>query len=231
MKGVGSRNKLTPWHAHLYPSHALLDQLGRAVCGARCLPRKELHEAWEMAQLVRGAFSRKDSGGVSAGGRVVDLCCGYGLLAQVLLLVGDEEGGASGEEAVAVDVRLPPNHGRVRDAVAGAFPRLRGRVTFVQAPLSSVELRASDLVVSSHACGSLTDDVLGRAADVGARVAVMPCCHAFRFRDDLAEHADPAAAIDDERVRALQGRGYRAWSASISAAVSAKHRLVFGAPQ
>jgi len=28
-----------------------------------------------------------------------------------------------------------------------------------------------------HACGGLTDQILDRAIDVGARVAVLPCCH------------------------------------------------------
>jgi hypothetical protein len=77
----------------------MLDRLGRAICTAECLPRKELHEAWEMATRVRQCFT---------GGRVVDLCCGYGLLGQVMLLLDD-----SLTVAVAVDVKVPPNHGRI----------------------------------------------------------------------------------------------------------------------
>lgn len=216
MHGRGSRNKLTPWHAQFYPGTNMLDELGRALCSVKRLPRKELHEAWEMAALVRRWFP---------GGRVVDLCAGFGLLAQVMLLIDD-----SSVEAVAVDVRLPPNHGKVHDAVARAFPRIRDRVRFVQAQLDRVALSADDVVVSSHACGSLTDDVLARAVDAGARVAVLPCCHAHRYRADLAEHPDPALAMDLERAARLGELGLHAWMASIPADVSAKNRVLLAAP-
>jgi len=216
MHGVGSRNKLTPSHARLYPGDSDLDVLGRAVCALGCLPRKEIHEAWEMASRVRTHFR---------GGRVVDLCCGFGLLAQVLLLLDD-----TFTEAVAVDVKLPPNHGKVHDAVAGAFPHIAGRVRFVQAPLKSIDIDSSDLVVSAHACGSLTDDVLARAAEAGARVAVLPCCHEYRYRTDLAGHPDPALVIDLERALRLRALGHEVWTLNIPAAVSPKNRLLLGAP-
>ncbi len=214
MHGVGSRNKLTPAHARLYPGTSLLDALGRALCTARCLPRKELHEAWEMARRVRERFR---------GGRVVDLCAGFGVLAQVLLLVDE-----AATHAVAVDKRLPLNHRRVHDALAGAFPRLRGRVSFVQAPLQRVVLERGDLVVSAHACGALTDDVLAHAVDAGARVAVLPCCHASRWRPELAGHPDPARAMDDERAERLGAIGYRVWTETIPVEVSPKNRLLLG---
>jgi hypothetical protein len=217
MHGLGSRNKLTPSHARLYPGDELLNELGRALCTVHCLPRKELHEAWEMAHVVRAQFR---------GGRVVDLCCGYGLLAQVMLLVDDDV-----REAVAVDVKLPKNHAPVRDVVTETFPRMRGRVQFVQAPLARMPLHADDLVVSSHACGTLTDDVLAAAVDAGARVAVLPCCHQHRFRADLATHADPARSIDDERAERLRALGYDVWTPSIPVEVSPKNRLLLGAPR
>lgn len=216
MHGVGSRNKLRASHARLYPGDGVLDVLGRAVCVAGCLPRKEVHEAFEMALRVRERF---------AGGRVVDLCAGFGLLAQALLILDD-----SSPEAVAVDVKLPKNAGKVHDAIALAFPRLRGRVRFEQLPLSRMPLAAGDVVVSSHACGPLTDDVLQRAADAGARVAVLPCCHQHRWREDLQHVDDPSLVIDLARIAALQQRGYAAWTASIPEAVSPKNRLLFGAP-
>lgn len=216
MHGVGSRNKLTPSHRRLYPGATMLDELGRTICSVGCLPRKELHEAWEMAERVRARFR---------GGRVVDLCSGFGLLAQLLLLLDD-----TSAEAVAVDVKLPPNHGRIQDALAGAFPRLRGRVRFVQAPLAAIALSAEDLVVSSHACGSLTDDVVGRAVEAGARVAVLPCCHATRARTDLLGWPDPALAMDLERAARLRTLGYSVWTEAIPEEVSPKNRLLLGTP-
>jgi hypothetical protein len=214
--GIGSRNKLTPSHARHYPGDGLLDVVGRAVCAVHCLPRKELHEAFELARVVRRHFR---------GGRVVDLCCGQGLLAQLLLLVDDD-----GAEAIAVDRRLPGNHRVLHDAIAGAFPQLRGRVQFVEGRVSDVVLRADDIVVSSHACGPLTDDVFARAVSASARVAVLPCCHQTRFRSDVAGHADPARVVDDERVERLQMLGQRVAVDAIPAAISPKNRVLLAWP-
>ena len=214
MKGVGSRNKLTPWHAQHYQGETLLDHLGRTLCGVGCLPRKELHEAWEMATRIHEVFR---------GGRVVDLACGYGLLGQFLILLDDDI-----VESVGVDIKLPGNQPRLHQALAVAFPVLGERVRFLEVPLQDFPLTADDIVVSSHACGGLTDAVLQRAVDAGARVAVLPCCHRTRIRADLADLDDPVAAMDAERVECLKAQGYQAWATSIPETVSQKNRLLLG---
>jgi hypothetical protein len=218
MHGLGSRHKLTPWHAHLYSGDTVLDALGRALCTARCLPRKELHEAWELAALVRAQFT-----GVR---RIVDLCCGFAVLPHVMLLLDDDVT----THALAVDVKLPQNHLRVHQAITAAFPQLRGRVQFTQAPLDRVALQEGDLVVSVHACGALTDAVLAHAAAAHVPVAVLPCCHVTRFRADLVDVADPANVIDDERAARMTTGGYRVISERIPEAVSPKNRVLLAAP-
>ena len=221
MHGPGSRNKLSPSHARHYPGDGLLDTLGRAICTVDCLPRKELHEAWEMATRVRAWLASTPTG------RVVDLCAGYGLLAQVLLLLDADVRST----ALAVDIRLPKNHVLVHDAVIATFPNLAGRVTFQRARLEDVALGVGDVVVSAHACGALSDAVLSRAAAVGARVALLPCCHLTRRRPDLVDRADPAARIDEERAMWLVERGYDVIVDTIPANVSAKNRLLLGRPR
>lgn len=219
--GPGSRNKLSPSHARHYPGDGLLDTLGRAICAVDCLPRKELHEAWEMATRVRTWLGSPPTG------RVVDLCAGYGLLAQVLLLLDADVRST----ALAIDVRLPKNHVLVHGAVTAAFPSLAGRVTFERARLEEVELGVGDVIVSAHACGELSDAVLRRAVAVGARVALLPCCHLTRRRPDLVDRADPAASIDEERAGWLVERGYDVIVDAIPASVSAKNRLLLGRPR
>jgi hypothetical protein len=216
--GPGSRNKLSPSHARHYPGDGLLDELGRAICAVDCLPRKELHEAWEMATRIRTWLASAPTG------RVVDLCAGYGLLAQVLLLLDT----TMRSTALAVDIRLPKNHVLVHGAVVARFPMLAGRVTFQRARLEDVALDAGDVIVSAHACGVLSDAVLSRAAAVGARVALLPCCHLTRWRPDLVDRADPAAHIDEERALWLVERGYDVTVDTIPANVSAKNRLLLG---
>jgi hypothetical protein len=160
------------------------------------------------------------------GGRVVDMAGGHGLLAQVLLLLDD-----SSPSAVVVDPVVPPSAALISEQIALVWPRLARRVQWQQASIADVELRASDLVVSSHACGRLSDVVLARAARAGARVAVLPCCHDVDTCDAgaLTGWVDPPLAIDLRRAWTLEQQGYEVWTQTIPATVTPKNRLLLGA--
>jgi hypothetical protein len=212
-----SVNRLTDHDLGRFPGDSLFDRIGRAVCAAGCLPRKELYEAWEMARRVRRRFR---------GGRVVDLAGGHGLLGQLLLLLD-----ASSPAALVVDEVVPASAAMVHEALTGTWPRLHGRVTFLQSDLDGTTLDRGDLVVSCHACGGLTDRVLARAAAAGARVAVLPCCHDVRAASGaaLGGWLDPALAIDVARAQWLESRGYTVWTQTIPADITPKNRLLLGA--
>ena len=214
-----SRGRLTDRDLDRFPSDTLFDRLARAVCHAGCLPRKELYEAWEMGRRVRRRLR---------GGRIVDLGGGHGLLAQVLLLLDD-----SSPSAIVVDKTLPPSSAAVHEALRRTWPRLAGRVAFVAQPMDHVPVEADDVVVSSHACGLLTDRVLDVATGARARVAVLPCCHdlARSMTGDVTGWLDPALAIDVMRARRLAESGYRIWTQTIPAAITPKNRLLMGAPR
>jgi hypothetical protein len=201
-----------------FPAGTLFDRLARAVCEAGCLPRKELFEAWEMARRVRRLFR---------GGRVLDLGGGHGLLAQVLLLLDDSSSGS-----LVVDRTLPPSSLKLHDVLVQTWPRLEGRVAFVAADLDDVEMLSGDVVVSSHACGALTDRILERAAAARARVAVMPCCHNVDVGDagGLSGWVESPLAIDIVRATRLANHGYRIWTQTIPGAITPKNRLLLGAP-
>jgi len=138
----------------------------------------------------------------------------------------------SSPEALIVDTTLPPSAAKVHEALVRAWPRLSGRVSFVTSALDRVEILPTDLVVSSHACGALTDRVLGRAAEARARVAVLPCCHDLATCDmgELAGWVDAPVAIDIVRAVRLERQGYRIWTQTIPAAVTPQNRLLLGAP-
>ena len=213
-----SRGRLTDKDLGRFPGDTLFDRLARSVCHAGCLPRKELYEAWEVARRVRRLFR---------GGRVVDLGGGHGLLAQVMLVLDD-----SSPAALVVDKALPASSARVHEALVQAWPRLSGRISFVDRALDDVEVQPSDVVVSSHACGRLTDVVLDRAVEARARVAVLPCCHDLERCDagELSGWIDGPIAIDIMRAVRLEQRGYRIWTQSIPDSVTPKNRLLIGAP-
>jgi hypothetical protein len=214
----GSSGRLTAHDLGRFTGDTLFDRIARAVCAAGCLPRKELYEAWEMARRVRR---------VCRGGRVVDLAGGHGLLAQVLLLLD-----ATSPEAIVVDAVLPPSHATLHGAIAAAWPRLAGRVRFEAQRIESVPIAAADLVVSCHACGSLTDAVIARAVAARARVAVLPCCHDHARGDagDLAGWMPADLAIDATRATRLRQQGYRIWTKTIPAEVTPRNRLLIAVP-
>lgn len=214
----GSRGRLTKRDLDRFPTDTLFDRLARAICQAGCLPRKELYEAWEVARRVRRLFR---------GGRVLDLGGGHGLLAQVMLLLDD-----SSPDALVIDTALPASSARLHNVLVAAWPRLSGRIAFVASTIEDVEILSTDVVVSSHACGALTDRVLARAAAARARVAVLPCCHDLDSGDagGLSGWVDGAAAIDIVRAMRLAERGYRIWTQAIPQGITPKNRLLLGAP-
>jgi len=213
-----SRGRLTEYDLDRFAGDTLFARIGRAVCQAGCLPRKELYEAWEVAKRVRRMFR---------GGRVLDLGGGHGLLGQIMLILDD-----SSPEALIIDKQLPPSSKKVHQTLAEAWPRLSGRITFVEHELEHVEILSTDVVVSSHACGALTDRVLHRAAEARARVAVLPCCHDLSTCDagELSGWVDSPVAIDILRAVRLQDEGYRIWTQMIPATITPQNRLLLGAP-
>ena len=84
---LGSKTKLRPMHMPLFDDDRhppLLAQVGKAVCAAGVLPRKELYEAWEVATRIDAAFPAVE--------RVADLAAGHGLVAWLLLLLARRDG-------------------------------------------------------------------------------------------------------------------------------------------
>ena len=120
-----SKGRLTDRDLGRFPGETLFDRIARAVCHARCLPRKELFEAWEVARRVRRLFR---------GGRIVDLGAGHGLLGQILLILDDTSPGV-----VAADTQLPPSCAKLHQSLLETWPRLRGRITFEPVGLSPVQ--------------------------------------------------------------------------------------------
>jgi len=211
-----SRNRLTPQQQALFPGTSLFDKIARAVCRAGTLPRKELHESWEMAKRVRRRYR---------GGRVVDLACGHGLLAHIMLILDD-----SSPTALAVDRALPLNAEKLSSALVDAWPRLKNRIVYKETLIEQTEIFPDDMVVSAHACGPLTDLILDRAIDQHARVAVLPCCHDAKVSatDGFEGWVDKSLAVDIVRAVRLRSMGYKIVAQKIPGDITPKNRLLMG---
>jgi hypothetical protein len=218
MFAPSSRGRLTDRDLDRFAGGTLFHRVARAVCHAGCLPRKELYEAWEVARRVRRLFR---------GGRVVDVGGGHGLLAHIMLLLDN-----SSPNALVVDPALPPSSRRVHEALVQVWPRLAGRTELVRSSLADIEIVHTDVIVSSHACGALTDRVLDRAATARARVAVLPCCHDLALGEtgSLTGWVDGALATDIVRATRLTLQGYQIWTQTIPRNITPKNRLLLGQP-
>ena len=173
-----------------------LRPLARAVCHAGCLPRKELYEAWEVARRARRLFR---------GGRVVDLGAGHGLLAQVMLVLDD-----SSPSALAVDKAIPRvERAPARGAGGGLAAPRRAACRSSRARSTVVELTPDDVVVSSHACGALTDSSSIAPPRARARVAVLPCCHDLAVNDAGAADGLGRCAAGDRHPPGADARSAR----------------------
>ena len=161
------------------------------------------------------------------GGRIVDVAGGHGLLAHTMLLLDD-----SSPEALVIDPKIPRNAAALHDAIISAWPRLRARVRYVASDIHEFSVASTDVLVSSHACGALTDAVLDAAASARATVAVLPCCHDLGRNDAgaLAGWLDGAMAIDVRRATRLEAKGYRVRTQTIPSDITPKNRLLIGAP-
>lgn len=212
-----SKNRLTHHQQHLFPGDTLFEKIARAVCRAGTLPRKELHEAWEMAKRVRRRYR---------GGRVVELACGHGLLAHIMLLLDD-----SSTSALAVDRRIPENALKLSRELIATWPRLEDRVVYQNTSVQETIIHGDDMVVSAHACGALTDEILTKAVEQRARVAVLPCCHNLKASATyaLGGWMDKTLAVDVVRAVRLRAMGYKIVTQEIPAEITPKNRLLMGA--
>lgn len=211
-----SKNRLTPRQQSFFSGNSLFDKIARAVCRAGTLPRKELYEAWEMAKRVRRRFK---------GGRIIDLACGHGLLAHIMLILDD-----SSKIAIAVDKKIPLNAGKLSNALITSWPRLKNRVIYKEVPVQEVTILPDDIVVSAHACGSLTDLIIDKAIEQHARVAVLPCCHDLKesSTDGLEGWMDKTLAVDTVRAVRLRSKGYQIVTQKIPNDITPKNRLLMG---
>ena len=85
-----SRVKLTPRNTLHFQGETLFDRIGRTVCAAECLPRKELYESWELARRARRRFR---------GGRVLDAQTGDPV-AGAAIVVDGRTAAAAGPDGV-----------------------------------------------------------------------------------------------------------------------------------
>eukprot|EP00747_Dinoflagellata_sp_TGD_P199545 gnl/TRDRNA2_/TRDRNA2_72799_c0_seq2.p1 gnl/TRDRNA2_/TRDRNA2_72799_c0~~gnl/TRDRNA2_/TRDRNA2_72799_c0_seq2.p1 ORF type:complete len:287 (+),score=32.80 gnl/TRDRNA2_/TRDRNA2_72799_c0_seq2:98-958(+) len=207
------------------------------------LPRKELFEAHAVAEIVHKYFPFP--------GRILDLCAGSGLLAAFLAIQ------EPGRELVCVDLQKTPLATRLLDSLSEHWPALLQQIGWKESDIRRLDTLPSigprDLIVSVHACGLLSDDVMVAATSEGALrpLVLVPCCHSLRPRipnrpqpwmpnrswdswpwlQAGAVNLKGAAAIDVARADYLRHRGYRVIIEEIDAYITPMNRVIVALPE
>ncbi|HET9236606.1 MAG TPA: methyltransferase [Oligoflexus sp.] len=240
-----SRRKLKPRDASrfAYEAPPLFAELAAAVCETGMLPEKELHECWQMAQIVDRAFP--DSL------RIADIAAGHGLLAWILVLLARKSEGLRPRTAVAVDITRPKSADSLAASLLKKWPELSGSVHFVEGSAEAIQADKATLFVAAHACGSLSDQVLLAALRSRSPLAIMPCCHSLRkqqesllslaqlsgysagvpVRSPLESNAGPSLVIDLFRKEALASADYDVQEAMIQPEITPFHRIILARPR
>ncbi len=235
-----SRRKLKPSDADRFAQAEplLFRELAELVCKTGMLPQKELHECWQMANIVHKTFPESL--------RVADLAAGHGLLAWILVLLARSHEIPVLRTAIAVDRKRPKSADALAAAITDRWPNLRDCVHYVEGSIDAViaDHGASTLLVAAHACGSLSDRVLMAAITSRNSVAIMPCCHSLRKQTSTlsalalasgmpslsssAGAVGQSTSIDQFRIDVLAALAYEISEASIEAEITAFNRIIMG---
>jgi len=242
---LNSRRKLKPADAERFvdAEPALFVELAKVVCSTSMLPQKELHECWQMANVVHKTFPECL--------HVADIAAGHGLLAWILVLLARSSEIPILRTAVAVDINRPKSADALAAAITDRWPNLTDAVHYVEGSIDAVIAGdgPSTLLVAAHACGSLSDRVLMAAIKSQSPVAIMPCCHSLRkqghsltslaLASGLPSHSidsiissaaavGQATSIDQFRIAALTALGYHISEDSIQPEITAFNRIIMG---
>jgi len=233
------RTRLHPHHQHLFEDDdSDFSRLGRVCCSCGVVSAKEFLETYAAAEAME--FPQQ---------RIADLAAGHGLLAWFLLVLKKTV-----TSTVCVDRRMPASAETIAEAMREAFPHLKDRSTYIEADMNACDPHPSCLLVSVHACGTLTDQLLNMAMESGSSFAVVPCCHTIRpgvyqphaltglswaevatqvheRKQRISDkHLAVAQVVDDVRVQTMQAAGYSVTQVYLPASVTARNRLILGRP-
>jgi len=234
-----SKNKLGLGDGPCFRDAASSGDMDRILCEVgfeistvipKVVVRKEFFEAHSTARLIHKHFA-------SGPWQVTELCAGCGLLAIFLVLLDHRR------KVTCVDkVRQPVSY-KLIEGLSRRWPELRECISYeVRDMRSSREpLDTGCLVVSCHACGLLSDDVIAMATagDVCRPLVVLPCCHAKQTRLPSDQPWRPkqswdtwpwlqeghvnlrgAAAVDAARAGYLRDLGYNVCFDSIDSQIT-----------
>ncbi|MFH1317346.1 MAG: methyltransferase [Candidatus Woesearchaeota archaeon] len=179
---------------------------------------KEFNEARFFYQQVSQIFQKKYS-------TVYDLCAGNGLNGFYWLMNKDARRVGFYDSAENKNFRRLARNFRDHEYNLGDIME----IDFQDTPEDSAFL-------SIHACGNLTDRVIGIALSQRKPFAVMPCCYNYHdnpyFNSEMINYFhNPKDAIDACRIRMAEQKGFRVLLRNIPEEVTDMNRIITGIPE
>ena len=170
---------------------------------------------------------------------VKDLCSGHGLTGMLFAACNPPGRLKASMRVLLVDQSEPQSHSILRDLISEVCPWVnQDTVQFFEADLddyvtkslSDVATDEASIIISTHACGSLTDDVIRYAVESrAASVSVMPCCYTGTAKGTpygVQRMLGVSASADILRSFLLHDAGYHVDFAAIPKAITPMNRLI-----
>ena len=197
----------------------LHDRLVRALAVEGVLPIKEVLESFEFFERIRKEMRSPN---------MADLCCGHGLVG-ILFAVFER----CVDRVVLIDAQEPPSHKKTLACIAAVCPWIRDKLSYRTARIDVAPelLEPGTTVVSTHACGKLTDYCLEVAIRLNGKVAVMPCCYPKRAcpaPEAVRRSLGHELGFDIDRTYRLEKAGYHVRWTAIPRPITPMNRIIIG---
>jgi hypothetical protein len=214
----GARFRPTCYEEYL-KSDSLQGKLLKEIAYAHLLPTKEVLESFEYFDRIRKKVRAEV---------MCDLCCGHGLLG-ILFAIFERKV----SKVYLVDKIEPESRQKLINTCKKVAPWIEGKIHNMEDEISpkSLWLVKGMSVVSTHACGTLTDLTIDIAMTVGGNVAVMPCCYPERkcqAPKALQSNFGFETAFDIDRTYKLENGGYHVHWQSIPSSITPMNRVIIG---
>ena len=148
-----------------FSTDKIQDVLLRELAAQRLLPIKEVFESFELFARIRKA-SRAEV--------VADLCCGHGLLGILFAMFERKVA-----RVLLIDKDEPESRQRLLEIVGKLAPWATDKIENRSQMITSDDewIQPGFSIVSSHACGVLSDLCIEIAIKCGGPLAILPCCY------------------------------------------------------
>jgi len=202
-----------------FQSDTLQDKLLRAMAKERMIPIKEVLESFEFFSRIRKTVRSEF---------VVDLFCGHGLLGMLFAIFEPNV-----ERVLLIDRKQPDSQARLIKIISEVAPWAIEKIETRKAEISADDDWITDgcTIVSSHACGVLTDMCIEIAIKSEGAIGLLPCCYprrGCRAPQAVQKAVGMTMAYDIDRTYRLEQAGYLVRWTEIPKDITPMNRVLIG---